>query len=182
VPLKHSTTAQASSPYACLIMWKASLRICLILGRTWRFPVAQAPTFSISAARRQLPFTTVTFFLNTLHARNCFLLGREQKGHGTISWLHVSAVVHNKANMRPVHEIIDYTTYSYHCVKFVDIYYTEPKTGVCLMQYGGTMKKWICPRMSGTMKEYGQVEGMLCEVLNHCTRQSWMISFTLWPF
>jgi hypothetical protein len=78
--------------------------------RTWHFPVAQTATFSISAARRQLPFRTVTFFLNTPHARNCFLLGWEQKGHGTISWLHVSAVVHNSANMGPVHEIIYCTT------------------------------------------------------------------------
>jgi hypothetical protein len=97
--------------YACLIMWKVSLWICLIFGRTWCFPIALTTTFSISAARRQLPFRTVTFFLNTPHARNCFLLGREQNGHGTISWLHVSAVMHNSANMPPVHEIIDCTTY-----------------------------------------------------------------------
>jgi hypothetical protein len=48
-------------------------------------------------------------FLNTPHARNCFLLGWEKNGHGTISWLHLSPVVHNSATMRPVHEIIDCT-------------------------------------------------------------------------
>jgi hypothetical protein len=75
-----------------------------------RLPVVLTATFSISAARRQLPFRTVTFFLNTPRARNCFLLEREKNGHGTILWLHVSAVVHNSATMRPTHEIIDCTT------------------------------------------------------------------------
>jgi hypothetical protein len=62
------------------------------------------------ANHRQLPFKTVTFFLNTLHTCNCFLLGQEKSGHGTISWLHVSAVVHNSASMQPIHKIIDCTT------------------------------------------------------------------------
>jgi hypothetical protein len=108
--LCHLNTAlwpKASMPYACLIIWNVSL----IFGTTWRFPVAQTVTFSISAACRQLPFTTVTFFLNTLHARNCFLLGWEKNGHGTISWLHVSAIMHNSATVLPVHKIIDCTTY-----------------------------------------------------------------------
>jgi hypothetical protein len=75
------------------------------------FSCAQTTTFSISAAHRQLPFTTVTFFLNTPHAHDCFLLGWEKNGHGTISCLHVlSAAVHNCATMRPIHEIIDSAT------------------------------------------------------------------------
>jgi hypothetical protein len=86
-------------------------RICLTFVRTWRFPSAQTATFLISAAHKQLPFKTEAFFLNTPHACNCFLLGREQKGHGTISWLHLSTVVHYRANIRPVHKIIDCTMY-----------------------------------------------------------------------
>jgi hypothetical protein len=73
--------------------------------------VAQTATFSISTAHEQLPFITVPFFPNTLYAYNCFLLGREN-GHGTISWLHVSAVVHNSATMWSIHKIIDCTMYS----------------------------------------------------------------------
>jgi hypothetical protein len=48
-------------------------------------------------------------FLNTLHTYNCFLLGSEENGHGTISWCHVSAVAHNGTTMRPIHENIDCT-------------------------------------------------------------------------
>jgi hypothetical protein len=61
------------------------------------------------AARRRLPLTTMAFFLNTQHARNCFFLGREKNGHSTISWL--VAAMHDSATMRPFHEIIDCTTY-----------------------------------------------------------------------
>jgi hypothetical protein len=50
-------------------------------------------------ACRQLPFTIVTFFLNTQQAPYCFSLGREKDGHGTISWLHMSAVMHNSGTL-----------------------------------------------------------------------------------
>jgi hypothetical protein len=96
--------------YTCLIIWNISLADLLIFGRTWSFPIAQTATFTISAARRHLPFTTVTFFLNTLHAHSCFLLGREKNGHGIMLLLSVSAVMHNSATVWPVHEIIDCTT------------------------------------------------------------------------
>jgi hypothetical protein len=56
------------------LAWSFAM-FCLICGRTWSFPVAQTATVSISAAWRQLPFTTVTFFLNKPHTCNCFLLG-----------------------------------------------------------------------------------------------------------
>jgi hypothetical protein len=69
-------------------------------------------TFLISTAHRQLPFTSVTFFLNTPHTCNCFLLGQEKNGHSTILLLEVSAVVHNSATTRPIHEIIDCTMYT----------------------------------------------------------------------
>jgi hypothetical protein len=46
---------------------------------------------------RRLHFTTVTFFLNTQHACNCFVLGWEKNGYGTVSWFHISSVVHNSA-------------------------------------------------------------------------------------
>jgi hypothetical protein len=49
----------------------------------------------------------------TTHTHNCFLLGREKNGHGTISWLHVSAVVHNSAIIWPIHEIIDCSMYNF---------------------------------------------------------------------
>jgi hypothetical protein len=49
--------------------------------------------------------------LSKLYKVECFLLGREKNGHDTISWLHVCAVVHNSVTMRPIHEIIDCTTY-----------------------------------------------------------------------
>jgi hypothetical protein len=35
----------------------------------------------------------------------------KKNGHGTISWLHMSTVVHNSATMQPVHKIIEYTMY-----------------------------------------------------------------------
>jgi hypothetical protein len=98
-------------PYACLIIWNISLADLPLFGRTWHLPVAQTETFSISAARKQLPFTTVTFFLNTPHVRNYYLLGWDKNGHGTILWFHVSAEVHNSATMRPIHEIINCTMY-----------------------------------------------------------------------
>jgi hypothetical protein len=107
--LYHLNTAlqpKASLPYTSLIIWNVLLTDCLIFGRTWRFLIAQIVTFSISTSRRQLPFTTMTFFFNTLHAHNCFLLRPEKNGHGIISWLHV---VHN-ATVQAIHEIIDCTT------------------------------------------------------------------------
>jgi hypothetical protein len=39
------------------------------------------------------------------------LLEQEKNRHGTISWPHVSTVVHNRATIRLIHEIIDYTMY-----------------------------------------------------------------------
>jgi hypothetical protein len=63
----------------------------------------------------------VAFFLNTPHASNCFLLGQDKNGHGTISWLHVPAVVHNSATMRQTHEIVDCITY----VATTPIIYTQ---------------------------------------------------------
>jgi hypothetical protein len=88
-PLCHLNTAlrPKASPYACLIMWNVSLADLPNFWQNLTSPFAQTAIFSISNIRRQLPFRTVTFFLNTQHACNCFLLGREQKGHGTISWL-----------------------------------------------------------------------------------------------
>jgi hypothetical protein len=44
-----------------------------------------ALTLLIATTHRQVPFTTVTFFLNTPCARNRFLLGWERNGHGTTS-------------------------------------------------------------------------------------------------
>jgi hypothetical protein len=85
--------------------------MCLIFGRTWRFLVAQIATFSISATSRQLTFIIATLFLYTPHARNYLLLRCNENAHGTILWLHVSTAVHNSATMRPIHKIIDYTTY-----------------------------------------------------------------------
>jgi hypothetical protein len=84
----------------------------LIFGRAWCLPIAQTATFSISAARRQPPFPTVTSYLNTSHTCNCFLLGWEKNGHGAISWFHVSLVVHNSGTTQPTHEITDCTTYN----------------------------------------------------------------------
>jgi hypothetical protein len=92
---KRALRAKAPSLYGCFIIWNVSLKNLPNFGITWRLPVAQTATFSISAAHRQLPFTTVTLFLNTPHVRNFFLLKREKNGHGTILCLHVYAVGHN---------------------------------------------------------------------------------------
>jgi hypothetical protein len=53
----------------------------------------------------------LSFRIHLTHAHSCFMLGREKSRHSTISWLHVSTVVHNSTTMWPVHEFIDSTTY-----------------------------------------------------------------------
>jgi hypothetical protein len=59
----------------CLLHHLKCLLVDLpIFGRSLHFPVAETEAFSISTALRKLPYTTVTFFLNTLDARNSFLL------------------------------------------------------------------------------------------------------------
>jgi hypothetical protein len=112
--LCHLNTEVRPKAFHSMLAWSSETfcsQICLIFGRTWCLPVAQTAMFLIPTTHRQLPFTTVTLFLNTPHTRNCFLLGREKNGHGTISWLHISAVMHDRATMRPIHEIIDCITY-----------------------------------------------------------------------
>jgi hypothetical protein len=85
------------------------------------------------------------FFLNTQHARNCFFLRREKNGHGTISWLHVFAAMHDSATMRPFHEIIDCNTY---------IHYTQAATRRLLIAAARVRAQvrscGICGRQSGT--------------------------------
>jgi hypothetical protein len=103
---------KASAPYAPLIVWNFSLAD---MPNIW-----QNLTFSrcsncdiLDFLRSQTTALHNSDFLSEYNARNLFLLGRENNGHGTISWLHVSGVVHNSATMRPIH---DYKLYYVHAV------------------------------------------------------------------
>jgi hypothetical protein len=112
----HLSTAlrpKASSQYACLIMWNVSLAD---LPNFW-----QNLLFSLCSNCDILDFPSLAYnypsqhwlfvWIHRTHA-NCFILEREKNGQGIISWLHVSAVVNNSSTMRPIHEIIDCTTYN----------------------------------------------------------------------
>jgi hypothetical protein len=57
----------------------------------------------------------------TSHALNCFLLGWEKNGHGTISWLCVSAIVHNSTTLLPIHENADCSMYILLCISLLSI-------------------------------------------------------------
>jgi hypothetical protein len=94
-----------------LIMWNVSLAVLLNFWQNLTF--SRCSNCDILDFRRSqtTALHNSDFLSECTHTRNCLLLGREQKGHSTISWLHVSAVMYNSANMRPVHEITDCTTY-----------------------------------------------------------------------
>jgi hypothetical protein len=116
VGLKHSTTAQGFFVVRLIDRLKLLLEnLPNFLAEFGSSPVAQTAAFSISAASKQLLSTTVTFFLNIPYERYC-LLERKRNGHDTISWLHVSSLVHNSVTMRPIHEIL--TVQRTHFMKF----------------------------------------------------------------
>jgi hypothetical protein len=95
--------------YACLIIWNFSLADLTNFWRNMTFSHCSNCNILNFANRRQLPFTTVTFWIHT--CTELLLLEREKNGHGGISWLHISGAVHNSTTMRPSHEITDCTTY-----------------------------------------------------------------------
>jgi hypothetical protein len=105
--------SDCSWPNGMLIIFQIVSLLCKMFGPlkhsaiTWNISLLDLHNFWHT--RRQLPFTTATFFLYTLHTHNCFLLGQEINKLGTILRLQVSAVVHYCDTKQPIHEIIECT-------------------------------------------------------------------------